>query len=109
MTKKAKQTEDSKFDRENKVLSYVKKLNLIDCNKISTKTSIENDLGLTGDDAIEFIENFAEKFMIDIELFQYEKYFKPETGGFFHFSVKRAEKELKLEDLIYALKVGILE
>ncbi|QNF31853.1 DUF1493 family protein [Adhaeribacter swui] len=42
------------------------------------KSSIENDLGITGDDAVELLEKFAQKFKVDLDGFDFSKYFSPE-------------------------------
>lgn len=39
--------------------------------EINQQTLIEDDLGVTGDEAIELIQNFGEKFGVDISDFQY--------------------------------------
>ena len=42
------------------------------------KSSIEDELGITGDDAIEFMEKFAAKYKVDLSDFEVSKYFSPE-------------------------------
>lgn len=49
---------------------------------ISKETLIENDLGITGDDAVELIKKFSKKFNVSIKEFRYEKYFYPEPSLF---------------------------
>jgi len=45
---------------------------------ITRQTLIENDLGVSGDDAYELILMISEKFQIDITGFNFRKYFNDE-------------------------------
>ena len=47
---------------------------------LSEETIIENDLGMAGDDADEFILAFSEKFNVDINDFIFEDYFTRESA-----------------------------
>lgn len=47
---------------------------------ITMETSIENDLGITGDDGEDFIVQFSKKYGIDISDFYFTKYFYPEPS-----------------------------
>lgn len=47
---------------------------------IDSFTQIEDDLGVTGDEAIELIQKIAKKFAIDISEFDYKMYFHPEPN-----------------------------
>lgn len=46
--------------------------------KIDRDTSLEKDLGISGDDAWELIMDFSRKFNVDISNFEFSKYFYPE-------------------------------
>lgn len=46
--------------------------------KVNLKTTIENDLGLAGDDNLELLEKFAAKFGLELESFDYCKHFLSE-------------------------------
>lgn len=48
--------------------------------RIDSFTQIEDDLGVTGDEAIELIQKISKKFNIDISEFDYKKYFHPEPN-----------------------------
>lgn len=50
--------------------------------QIDSFTQIENELGITGDEAIELIENISKKFNVDISAFDFKKYFYPEPRFF---------------------------
>lgn len=95
------------MDTNTALKTYIESLNLIDPNKIDLETSVENDLGLTGDDAVDFIEEFSERFNVNIEAFDYNKYFKPE-GLVFH-SKNLSRIDLKLKNLVNAIDCGELE
>lgn len=49
---------------------------------ISRTTLIEDDLGVTGDDAYDLINSFSKKFNVDISSFRFEEYFYPEPTIF---------------------------
>src|SRR5450432_1139055 len=51
-------------------------------NKLSTATRLNRDLGMDGEDAVEFFKDFAAKFDFNLdELYaDWEKYFGPEGG-----------------------------
>ena len=73
---------------------------------INRETLIEDDLGVTGDEAIELIQNFSKKFNLDIKDFVYSKYFYPEPSI---FSVNKSIHPITLENLYTILKTGKLE
>lgn len=47
---------------------------------ITMETSMENDLGITGDDGEDFIVEFSKKYSVDISNFYFTKYFYPEPS-----------------------------
>ncbi|MCF6405182.1 DUF1493 family protein [Chitinophaga filiformis] len=47
---------------------------------ITMETSIEGDLGITGDDGEDFIIQFSNRYSIDISNFYFTKYFHPEPS-----------------------------
>lgn len=49
-------------------------------NGLSAETSVNDDLGIDGDDGIEFMQEFGERFAVDLTSFAYDKYFGPEAG-----------------------------
>jgi len=49
-------------------------------DKISDETRIEDDLGITGDDAYEFMEEFQKKFDVDLTTFKFDMHFGPEAS-----------------------------
>lgn len=41
-------------------------------------TTLQEDLNIWGDDAVEFLEEFSNRFGVDISEFDFDKYFKSE-------------------------------
>lgn len=60
------------------MLSFLEK-EVGSCNAPLTKAkALEKDLGITGDDAIEFLLKFSDKLNIDMSRFDIKLYFEPE-------------------------------
>jgi len=76
---------------------------------------LEKDLGITGDDAVEFILEFSENFKVDVSNFLFTEYFESEGDsilpdiirGIFN-KKKRKSKELTLGDLYNGAIAGKL-
>ncbi|MHA4895224.1 DUF1493 family protein [Pedobacter sp. PWIIR3] len=51
-----------------------------DVMPITRETLIENDLGVTGDEAEELIKSFAKKFNVNIDCFEFASYFYDEPS-----------------------------
>ena len=68
-------------------------------------TLIEDDLGVTGNEAIDLIKKFSARFNVDISHFKPDQYFYPEPGIFSKFE---NVKPLKLGDLENAISYGKL-
>jgi acyl carrier protein len=65
------------------VLEEVKAL-VAECCSVSRKglsaeTSLNDDLGVDGDDGVEFMQAFSERFAVDLLAFPYAKHFGPEA------------------------------
>jgi acyl carrier protein len=70
-------------------------------DKITEYSSLEKDLGIYGDDAVEFIVAFGREFNVDVSKFMAVKYFSPE-GDVILPSIIRlfsGKKKLKQSDL----------
>lgn len=48
--------------------------------KLTLETTLFYDLGIDGDDAVEFFEEFGKAFHVDLMDFKIEKYFGPEAS-----------------------------
>jgi acyl carrier protein len=80
------------------------------------ETTLEKDLGMSGDDAVEFILEFSKKFNVDVSKFEIKKYFFPEGDSvlpaiirFFAGKKNPKQKELTLGDLEKAVIAGRLD
>lgn len=61
-----------------RIVSFLRERTLYK-GEINRSMTLYNDFGITGDDGIEFIDNFAERFDIEMpEQFDYSKHFGPE-------------------------------
>ncbi len=96
-----------------KVISFVSEFCVVNKNKLTLQTQLGNDLGIDGDDAIEFMEAFSENFEVDLTEFEYSKYFGPE--GFnpfaylYYYLFKRDKLKLipiTLHDLVEAAEAN---
>lgn len=83
---------------------------ILDLNAIEPEKTL-SELGLYGDDKLEFMESFFNSFKIENTNFDWKKYIEPEGGfmsitGFWKFvfgkSTKKEDNEISVEDLIFA-------
>jgi len=65
---------------ENDVLEFVSNRLAVPSAKLSMTTRLGADLGLDGDDASEFMAEFAAKFDVDLSEFVFDDYFAVETA-----------------------------
>ncbi len=72
---------------------------------INIETSIEQDLGVTGEDAEELIKEISKKFNVNIDDFVFAKYFNDEPSI---LTVYRQIIPLTVGDLIQAISNGKL-
>lgn len=78
-------------------------------------TKLEEDLGLTGDDAIEFLTDYSEIFNVNVSKFEFMKYFGDEgdtTVSIFNHLFGRKTKEKKsltIRDLELGINAGKLD
>ena len=77
--------------------------------KVDRNTRLQSDLGIYGEDAIEFLEKFADRFNVDISEFNVDRYFRQEGFDPF-FALKKVLKlvpdfnELTISDLEKAIE-----
>lgn len=50
-------------------------------DRLSAETSVNDDLGMDGDDGVEFMEAFSVRFGVDLSAFPDDKYFGPEAAA----------------------------
>ncbi len=81
------------------VINIVSEQSGVPTEKLNGATLIEEDLGVTGDDAWEVIEALEKKYNIDLKDFEFLKHFGPEAGwasseehGFYPVSINHLVK-----------------
>ena len=62
---------------------------------LRSETRLEEDLGMTGTDAAEFLEAFAETFAVDLTGIEFHKHFGPECSGPIFFWPRGLKEEMK--------------
>jgi len=62
-----------------KVRDFVVEHTGVDKNKLSEQTELHK-LRMDGDDALELMEEFSNKFSVDMSEFEFNKHFGPEAG-----------------------------
>jgi acyl carrier protein len=62
----------------NKVKEFAVNQAAVEENEVTESASIEDDLGVYGDDAVEFIIAFGKKFNVDVSKFMAAEYFSAE-------------------------------
>ena len=50
-------------------------------SRLIADTSVNGDLGVDGDDGLEFLQAFSARFAVDLSAFPYDKYFGPEASA----------------------------
>lgn len=65
--------------------------------QLHTTTRIEQDLGITGDDASELMAAFGERFEVDLSEFKFDHHFGQEGGNPFSFIYLRVFARHQLE------------
>jgi hypothetical protein len=95
-----------------KVKSVVAKFWSVMVDKLNRETRLEDDLGITGDDAIAFFDAFYNEFEVDLKSLDLRKYFGSEGFGLINFTgilgkrgIKRSAHEINLGDLENTLVV----
>jgi hypothetical protein len=83
--------------------------------ELNADTKLEYDLGITGDDAVEFLIEYSNKFNVDVSDFNIAMYFMPEGDTVLpaiirFFTRKKAlkQKELTIGDLEKGIVAGNL-
>jgi len=65
----------------NNLKDFVIKQSYVDDEVIIEDTKIEDDLGVSGDDAVEFIIAYGKEFNVDVSNFRVSDYFSPEIDA----------------------------
>lgn len=100
----------------NKLKTFVLEESTVDDQEITRETEIENDLGIYGDDADDFLIKFGKKFNVDVSQFPIGNYFSDEGDfilpaiiRFFTNTKKRERKSFTVGHLEKAIMAGKLD
>jgi acyl carrier protein len=104
---------DKVFDR---LKAFVIKEAAVRQEEVTEYASLENDLGIYGDDAVELIEAVSKEFNVDVSQFMAAEYISPE-GDFilpaiirlFTGKEKTKQKDLTIKHLEKAVLAGRLD
>jgi hypothetical protein len=67
---------------------------------IHSSTTLQSDLGMSGDDAAEFMEWFFAEFAVSPAEFSFDTYFPPEHGiGLWDLLTRRSRKPITVQHL----------
>ena len=78
-------------------------------SRINTQSKIEEDLGITGDDAIEMLIAFGKKFNVDVSHFMAAEYFNAEGTSWIMPTYTPNKKVLTVTHLEKAIIAGKLD
>ena len=69
-------------DLDESVLEFVAEFTGAELKQLTSTSTLLGDLGVDGDDGYELIQNFGEKFKVDLSSFEGNRHFGPEAGCF---------------------------
>lgn len=93
----------------NKIIYFVEEQRWKYDFTLERTTKIEYDLGITGDDAIEFMIAYGKEFNVDVSNFMAANYFEPEGMNWLLPKSAISKKELTLGDLEKGIIAGRLD
>ena len=100
----------------NKLKDFIVKKAGVDDEEITRDTQIEDDLGVTGDDAVDLIIAYGKAFDVDVTRFMAAEYFGPERcvliselGNWLTGQTKRTRKVLTVSHLEKGIAAGRLD
>lgn len=87
------------------IVKFLEEHSSVDPREIQMDTRLEEDLGITGDDAEDLCVEFFSRFNVDPEGFDIWKHFHGEADDYlFFFSPSSETKPLKISDLVSAAR-----
>lgn len=100
----------------NEIITFIREFNeYYESVSINENTRLEEDLGITGDDAWDFFIEYAKKYKVDVSGFLISEYFKPEGSDFIspilyflRLKKKKHKKEFIVGYLISGIEAGRL-
>ena len=99
----------SDADIKNRVIAIVTSQTGVPPSKISLSTRLYHDLGIAGDDASEFLQEYTMAFSLDMTNFDFGAYFPSEASILDLFRVFRCREDysaITVEDLVRAAQRG---
>jgi hypothetical protein len=69
------------IDLLDEVIAFIAEYWAVPKSRLSAETSINNDLGMDGDDGLEFMQAFSRRFAVDLGTFPYDNYFGDEAAA----------------------------
>lgn len=91
----------------NRLKKIIIKQSAVDDDEITKDTQIENELGVAGDDAVEFIIAYGKTFNVDVTKFMAADYFGGE--GWVLLPSKKSRKILTIGQLEKGILAGRLD
>lgn len=92
---------------EKDIKEFISQLTSIQIEKITDDKDLDNDLGVAGDDAWELIEEFSEKFNVDLASFEFSKHFTSEGFPPLHENDEYGGYPVTVKHLIEIAEKGI--
>lgn len=98
------------------LIEFIRKTTFIERMPVTETTLLVDEIGISGDDAIDFLEKFSKRFDVDISAFDFMKYFNDE--GEVSISIldywlgnkkNRTKNQLTVGDLQKAVLAGKLD
>lgn len=104
-------TEVTKFSMKpsDPVIDFVRAFACSGDIPITDASTLEGDLGITGDDALELIIAFVEKFNVDGTQFHMDNHFGAEGWDIFSRYSRSERNDLTISDLKEAVRLGVLK
>jgi acyl carrier protein len=80
---------EHQLDIEERVLDFTAQQRAVKRNKVSIASRLQQDLGIDGDDAVEFFRDFSAEFKVNLDdlYTHWDQHFGPEGGPSFGFLV----------------------
>jgi hypothetical protein len=98
-------------DAYDAVIRFVSEFTGYDSTRIQGPTRLGEDLGVDGDDAAEFMRDFAARFSVDLAGFEFGRHFGPEAAwnpvaAVYHFIAGNQLQPIRVERLVEAAERG---